>query len=82
MVITREGLLEEAIEIYEQGKEIVHNKDQAEKNERVRERQQEKQVIETRRRVRELDKLQCVYCDAPVNNKFQIHSNHPRRISA
>lgn len=71
MVITREGLLEEAIRVYEQGKEIVHNKDQAEKIERARERQKEKQVIETRRRVRELDKLQCVYCDTAVNNNFR-----------
>lgn len=71
IVITHDGLLEEAIAIYEQGKEIVHNKDQSEKIERARRRQQEKQVIETRRRVRELDKLQCVYCDAPVNNNFR-----------
>ncbi len=70
-VIREEGLFEEAIRIFEQGKEIIHNKEQAEKIERAVERQKEKQVIETRRRVRELDRLQCVFCGAQVNNNFR-----------
>jgi hypothetical protein len=77
IIITREGLLEEAIEIYKQGEEIVNNKDQAEINERARQRQQEKVVTETRKRVRELDKLQCVYCGAPVNNNFRYTQISP-----
>lgn len=42
-----------------------------EKVENALRRQKEKQVIETRRRVRELDRLQCVFCGAQVDNNFR-----------
>jgi hypothetical protein len=71
IVLTREGLLEEAIEIYEQGQEIVHNKMQANKIEQAHKRQEEKNMIETRRRVRELDKNQCTFCGAQINKNFR-----------
>jgi hypothetical protein len=68
MLLMAEGFLEEAIKAYEQGEEIVRNKEERERIERSRKRQQEKLVIETRKRVRELDGLQCVFCGARVTN--------------
>jgi hypothetical protein len=71
MVVRGEGILLEAIEIYEQAKEIIRNEEQAEKIESERKRQKGKQVIETRKRVCELDKWQCVFCGVQVSNNFR-----------
>lgn len=71
MILMGEGFLEEAIKAYEQGEEIVRGKEQGEKIDNSRRRQQEKQMIETRRRVRELDSLQCVFCGTQVSNNFR-----------
>jgi transcription elongation factor Elf1 len=70
-ILMEEGFLEEAIKAFEQGEEIVRGKEQGEKIENSRRRRQEKQMIETRRRVRELDSLQCVFCGTQVSNNFR-----------
>lgn len=71
MVIAREGWLEEAVEAYRRGEEICRDKEQAEKNERAQRREVEKSMAETRRRVRELDGSQCVFCGAVITNNFR-----------
>jgi hypothetical protein len=71
MALIREDLLEEAIDIYAQGEEIHRNKEQAKIIESGRRRDQEKEIIATRKRARELDKSQCAFCGKHVVKNFR-----------
>ncbi|MDQ3816523.1 MAG: hypothetical protein M3362_02380 [Acidobacteriota bacterium] len=80
MVIVRDGLLQQAIEVYKQAKEINRRKEQAEieaKEQRLREARERRASPDyvrpigqdTRKRVRALDKNQCVFCGAETHGR-------------
>lgn len=80
MVIVRDGLLQQAIEVYKQAKEINRRKEQAEieaKEQRLREARERRAspdyvrpiAQDTRKRVRTLDKNQCVFCGAETHGR-------------
>lgn len=62
MIIVREGLLQQAVENYERGVRLNKEKEKTERLESKRLSEARRKVSEAVKKMRELDKSQCVFC--------------------